>query len=45
MSGGGNYERMQESARLLFLDYGPDKLCRRLALLRMPEGIPIRYLG
>lgn len=45
MSGSGNYERMQESARLLFQNYDPEKLCRRLALPRTPEGIPIRYLG
>ena len=41
----GNYERMQESGRLLFLNYDPEKLCRRLSITPVPEGIPLRYLG
>ncbi len=45
MTRGGNYERMQESARLLFLNYDAEKLCRRLSLPKTEKGIPIRYLG
>ena len=41
----GNYDRMQESARLLFLKYEPEKLRKRLSLPRDPAGIPIRFLG
>ncbi len=41
----GNYDRMQESARLLFLKYEPEKLRERLSLPRDPAGIPIRFLG
>ena len=36
---------MQESGRLLFLNYDPEKLCRRLSITPVPEGIPLRYLG
>lgn len=41
----GNYDRMQEAARLLFLEYEPERLRARLSLPRDPAGIPIRFLG
>ena len=41
----GNYDRMQEQARQLFLGYDLEKLRARLSLPRDPAGIPIRFLG
>ena len=41
----GNYDRMQEQARQLFLAYDMEKLRARLSLPGDPAGIPIRFLG
>jgi len=40
-----NYDRMQESARQLFLSYDLEKMARRLALPLTAEGLPIRFFG
>ena len=41
----GNYDKMQEAARQLFLSYDMEKLRRRLRLPEDPAGIPVTFLS
>ena len=40
-----NYEKMQEAARLRFLTYEFDKLCRHPAIKAEERGLKFRFLG
>lgn len=40
-----NYDIMAEQARLRFLTYDQETICRRLSLSPTPEIIPLRFLG